>query len=207
MTRHNKINCFRNILVLLFLPVYSFSQGKHVAIRISQDRSFLLENYETNLVLEKKSFKIQVLLENVPGIYAFAAFRDSICCRLSELDSIQDFMNLPMRTMSEPDFNKDKELLVNDDNSCAYWYYDKEITWKGFNKKIYPIDSNRIVAVKSIKQLYYVPEKVEMKLKDVKQPLYLFFVAIQEFDAAGRPSKELTRKKVRIDWIEEDDDD
>src|SRR5688500_9667862 len=191
MISYNKIKLVIKTLLLLFLPVCSFSQVKHVAIRISQDHSILLEKYETNIVMENISFKIQVLLENVPGIYAFAAFSDSICCRLSELDTIQDFMNLPMRTMAEPDFNKDKELLVNDDNSCAYWYYDKEINWKGFNKKIHPIDSNKIVAIKSIKQLYYVPGNVEVKLKDVKQPLYLLFVAVQEFDSDGRPLKEL----------------
>jgi hypothetical protein len=193
-------------LFTICIPFLSGAQQKHVELRIVQDNSILLEKYETAVVLQKKPFKIQVLLENVSGIYAFAAFSDSLCCRLSELDTIQDFINLPNRTMAEADYNKEKELLVNDDNSCAYWYYDRDLTWKGFNKKVYALDANKIVAVKSIKQLYYFPEKKEVKLKDVRQPLYLFFVAINEFDANGRPLKELIRKKVRIDWIDEIDD-
>lgn len=198
----------RNLLLQLFfffmLPLLASGQKKEVTIRIVQDESTLLDRYETSVVLKKKSFKIQVLLDHVGGIYAFASFNDSICCRLSELDSIPDFGSLPDRTMAESDFNKEKELLVNDNNSCAYWYYDNDISWKGFNKKIYKLDNDRVVAIKSVKQLYYVSREKEIKLKDVHQPLYLFFVAVNEFDPAGRPLRELVRKKVRIDWIDED---
>lgn len=191
-------------LFLLLVPVFSYAQKKQVFIRISQDESVLLDNYESNIVLEKKTFKIQVFLDNVAGVYVFAAFSDSICCRLSELDSIAGFMELPDRTMKEPEFNKDKELLVNDDNSCAYWYYDKETAWRGFNKKVVLLDSGRLVAIKTVKQLFYVPDQQEVRLKDINRPLYLLFVAVSEFDVAGRPAKELMRKKVRIEWINED---
>ncbi len=191
-----------SFIIGLYLPLLAFTQNREVSIRIVQDQSFLLDQYDNNVTLEKKAFKIQVLLENVAGIYAFAAFSDSLCCRLTELDSISDFMNLPQRTMPESDYNKEKELLVNDDNSCGYWYHDKEIVSKGFNKKLYVLGENRVVAIKSIKQLYYVPEKKEVKLKDVRQPLYLFFVAVKEFDNAGRPMTELLRRKVRIDWVD-----
>ena len=192
------------LLLLLFVPALLFAQKKQVVIRIGQDESMLLESYESQIVLEKKLFKIQVLLENVSGVYVFASFNDSICCRLSELDPIAGFMDLPDRTMREPEFNKDKELLVNDDSSCAYWYYDKEIAWHGFNKKIIPLDSGRIVAVKTVKQIFYVPAQREMKLKEMNAPLYLLFVAVSEFDSAGKPLKELIRRKVKIDWTEED---
>lgn len=191
------------ILLCLIAPVLLIAQKKQVLIRIVQDEPFLLDQYDSHITLQKKSFKIQVMLENIGGLYAFAAFSDSICCRLSELDSINDFGRLPERTMKEVDFNKEKELLVNDDNSCAYWFYDKEISWKGFNKKVFELDSNRVVAVKSIKQVFYVPEQREIKLKDLKAPLYLFFVAVSDFDPSGKPLKELMRKKLRIDWVDE----
>lgn len=193
-------------LLSLFLlaPMAALSQKKNVIIRIGQDEAVLLDKYENDITLEKKAFKIQVLLENVNGVYVFAAFSDSICCRLSELDTIDGFGELPDRTMREPEFNKEKELLVNDDNSCAYWYYSKETSWHGFNKKIVLLDSGRVVAVKTIKQLYDVPSQRSMKLKEMDAPLYLLFVAVSEFDATGKPLKELVRRKVRINWIEED---
>jgi hypothetical protein len=66
------------------------------------------------------------------------------------------------------------------------------------------LDGNRFVGTKSIKQVYFSSTKKEVKLKDVTAPLYLFFVAVSAFDASGKPLKELMRRKVRIDWIDED---
>ncbi len=200
-----KINRSAIILLLsFFLPALGLAQKKQVSIRIGQDETTLLDQYETEIVLKRKNFKIQVMLENVAGVYVFAAFTDSICCRLSELDSITGFMDLPDRTMKEPEFNKDKEMMVNDDNSCAYWYYDKRTNWHGFNRKVILLDDGRVVAVKTVKQLFYVPEQRVIKVKEINRPLYIFFVAVSEFDASGRPAKELMRKKVKIDWINED---
>ena len=189
--------------IIFFLPVLSYSQKKNISIRILQNESFLLSAYETDVMLERKAFKIQVMLDNVAGVYVFAAFNDSICCRLTEIDSIAGFMDLPDRAMKESEYNKDKELLVNDDNSCSYWFYSKEASWQGFNKKIIPLDNGRLVAVKSVKQLYYVPTQREIKFKEVNQPLYLLFVAVSESDTAGKPVKELMRRKVKIEWMDE----
>ena len=73
-----------------------------------------------------------------------------------------------------------------------------------FNKKIVLLDNGRLVATKSIKQLYIVESKREIKLKDNNLPLYLFFVAIGESDANGKPTKELLRRKIKIDWTNDD---
>ncbi len=201
----NVSNRFTGVLLLfLLVPVLAYSQKRQAVIRIGQEETVLLESFESSIVLKKKTFKIQVLLENIAGVYVFAAFTDSICCQLTELDSIAGFADLPERTMREAEFNKDKELLVNDDNSCAYWFYDKETSWYGFNKKVIQLDSGKVVAIKTVKQLFYVPTQREIKLKDVNTPLFLFFVGVSEFDKAGRPIKELMRRKVKIEWINDD---
>lgn len=192
------------VLLCFLLPAIGQSQQKHVTIRIGQAQTTMLDQFETEIVLQRKAFKIQVLLENVAGVFVFAAFNDSLCCRVTELDSIVGFTDLPRRTMQEPEYNKEKELLVNDDNSCSYWFYDKKKAWNGFNKKVVLLDDGRVVAVKTIKQVYYVPMQRTMKLKEMKTPLYLFFIAVSEFDDSGRPIKELLRKKVKITWIDED---
>lgn len=188
----------------LLIPFLSPAQKKEVTIRISQDESFLLQQYETELLLKKGSFRIQVLLGNTAGVYVFAAFTDSICCRISELDSIAGFGSLPDRTMKEVYFNKEKELLVNDDNSCSYWYYDSDQPEHRFNKKIIFLDSGRVVGTKTVKNLLYVPTQKQIKLKEVNTPLYLLFVAVSEFDSYGKPIRELMRKKVKIDWTNDD---
>lgn len=179
------------------------AQKKQVSIRIVQDESFVLDNYMTEITLKRKSFRIQVLLAGVEGIYTFAGFTDSVCCKLGEKDSIPRFALFPDITMAEPDFNKEKELLVGE-KDCSYWYFDPELNSHRFNKKIVKLDSNRYVGVKTVKQVMYVPGKKEIKIKDLETPLYLFFVAVDEVDTAGRPSKELMRRKVRINWRDED---
>lgn len=202
MTLSNYIKTF--VLLLLIMPTHLYAQQKHVSIRIGQDQTTLLETYENTVVLKKKTFKIQVMLENVGGVYVFAAFTDSICCRLRERDPIAGFMDLPGRAMAEPEYNRDKELMVSDDNSCSYWYYDKKISGHRFNKKIISLDTNKVVGIKTVKQLFYTPVQKEIKLKEIDKPLYLFFVAVSEFDNNGKPIKELMRRKIKIDWANDD---
>lgn len=192
------------ILLLLIAPAWLYSQKKHVSIRIGQDQTTLLDTYENSVVLKKKAFKIQVMLENVGGVYVFAAFTDSICCRLTETDSIAGFIDLPGRAIAEPEYNRDKELMVSDDNSCSYWYYDKNVSGHRFNKKVISLDTNKVVGIKTVKQLFYVPNQQEIRLKEIDRPLYLFFVAVSEFDNSGKPAKELLRRKIKIDWANDD---
>ncbi len=191
--------------LLVSLPMTGSSQKKQITIRITQDeRAYALDKYETVIRLEKEGFKIQVLLSNIAGVYSFAGFTDSICCRVGEMDTIPNFYHLPDITMAEPDFNKEKELLVGE-KDCSYWYYDRTINTHRFNKKVVMLDSNKFVGVKSVKQVYFVPQQKTIKLKDLDTPLWLFFVAVDEFDSAGMPKKELMRRKVKIEWIDDDD--
>lgn len=189
------------LAILFFIPAVAFSQSKNVSIRIQQDESVLLDSFETHVVLQRKPFKIQVLLENAAGVYCYAAFSDSIY-RLAENEAIPDFINLPDKAMAEEQFNKEKELLINP-GGWAYWFYDRTLNWHRFNKKLVVLDSNIVVGAKSIKQFYFVENKKEVKPKDIREPLYLFFVAAAEVDGSQRPLKELMRRKVKIEWVNE----
>ena len=187
---------------LLLMPALAYSQNKQISIHIGQDKSVILDTYESQATFSKKSFKIQVLLENVAGVYCYASFSDSIY-KLGEQDAIPGFADLPGMAMAEEKFNDEKELMISD-NGWSYWFYDPAINWHRFNKKIVLLGNGRLVATKSIKQLYIVNTKKEIKLKDNNSPLYLFFVAIGETDASGKPTKELLRRKIKIDWTNDD---
>lgn len=167
-----------------------------------QDESVLLDDYESSLTLKKKSFKIQVMLERMDGVYCYASFKDSIY-KLSEKDTIPGFIDLPNMAMAEEEFNKEKELLVSNDG-WSYWFYDPKLNWHRFNRKIVLLDGGRIVGSKSIKQIYNVSDTKTVKVKDNNEPLYLFFVAISETTTSGKPAKELLRRKVRIEWTNDD---
>jgi hypothetical protein len=142
------------------------------------------------------------MLENIEGVYCYAAFDDSIY-RLTENMPVPDFAYLPDMAMAEEEFNKEKELIVNPEG-WSYWFYDSKLNWHRFNKKIILLDSNRVVGIKSVKQFYSLPDQKDIKPKDIHKPLYLFFVAVAEENDKHKSARELMRRKVRIDWINED---
>lgn len=188
--------------MLLLLPAFAYSQNKQLTIRIGQDKSVVLDEYESQVTFNKKNFKIQVLLHNISGVYCYASLSDSIY-KLASNDSIPGFEDLPGMTMAEEKFNDEKELMISN-KGWSYWFYDPSLDWHRFNKKIVLLVDGRLVATKSIKQLYLVDQKKEIKLKDNNSPLYLFFVAIAETDSTGKPIKELLRRKIKIDWTNDD---
>jgi len=184
-----------------FLPVYS--QSKAVSIRIVQgDSVYIPQSARSSVVLQKKSFRIQVLLQNINGVYAFASMRDSVYNTLDE-SPVPGFADIPSMIITEEKFNVEKELMVSNEGWC-YWFYDPRLSWHGFNKKIIMLDSGRVVGIKTVKELHFMPSGKTTKLKDNNEPLYLFFVAVDQLDANGKPSRELLRRRIRIDWIDED---
>ncbi len=189
--------------LLLYIPCIGFAQKKDVTIRIVQEETVVTTGTDQgSIILEKKSFKIQVLLQNTKGVYAFASMNDSLY-KLADTAPVPGFASLPEMTMAEAEYNKEKELIINNEG-WTYWFYDPELTWHRFNKKITQLDSGRVVGSKSIKQLYFLPGRHTLKLKENNEPLYLFFVAVDEEDGSGKPLKELLRRKIKIEWREEE---
>ena len=188
---------------LTLVMLTALSQAKFVGIRIVQgDSIYLPQSAQASVVLQKKGFKIQVLLQNIKGVYAFASMRDSVY-NTEDASPVPGFGDIPGMIITEEKFNVEKELMVSNEGWC-FWFYDPLLSWHGFNKKIIMLDSGRVVGVKSIKELRFMPSGRSVKLKDNNEPLYLFFVAVDQVDANGKPSRELLRRRIRIDWIDED---
>lgn len=179
------------------------AQKKDVTVRIVQDDNVVVSETENgSLSLQKKSFKIQVLLQNIRGVYAFASLNDTLF-RLTDTDPIPGFASLPEKVFVEDPYNKEKELMVSPER-WSYWFYDPGVALHPFNRKIIVLDSGRVVGSKTIKQLYILPGRLTIKLKENNEPLYLLFVAVDGEDDKGRPLKELLRRKIKIEWREED---
>ncbi|MGQ0740620.1 MAG: hypothetical protein ACT4OJ_16345 [Bacteroidota bacterium] len=184
-----------------FFPLQA--QQKQVLIRVVQDESSMLGDFQTNILLERKPFKFQILLKNVEGVYVFASISDSVY-RFTETSVIQDFPYLKLLELRDEDvYNSNKELNISE-TGWSYWFYKPEPEKHAYNRKVTTLDSGRIVCTKAIKQLNNLSETKIIRLRDVKTPLYLFFVAVAEYDASGKPVKELLRRKIRIEWMDED---
>ena len=192
------------ILLLGCLPLHLHAQLKqNVIIRVIQDESnTVLGDFETTISLKKRMFKFQVMLENVKGVYVFASIRDSIY-RFTETSPIRDFVYLPLLELKEDEFNQNKELNISE-AGWSYWFYDTAADWHPFNHKIVGLGEGRVACSKYIKQFFDVADRQVIKIRDIHQPLYLFFVVVAEYDQNGTPVRELLRRKVRIDWTDEE---
>ena len=200
------MNPIRNSFLLLVyffsIPLLSTGQKKDVTIRIVQEENvYTPDNRPTAVTLQKKSFKIQVLLQHIKGVYLFASLNDSLYS-LPDQTPVPGFASLPEMTMAEEEHNKEKELLVND-AGWSYWFFDPAQASHRFNKKIIQLDSGRVVGTKTVKQLVFFPSRETKKLKENDAPLYLFFLVVEDAPN-GRPGKELLRRKIKIEWREED---
>jgi hypothetical protein len=195
----------RRIAFFLYMVLFSTvlcAQQKQVMIRVIQSESTMLGDFQTNLLLERKPFKFQVMLRGVEGVYVFASIRDSVY-RFTETSVIRDFSYLKLLELRDEDkFNTNRELNISE-TGWSYWFYKPDSTEHPFNRKVTRLDSGRVICTKVIKQLYNVGEGKVVKLRDVNTPLYLFIVAVSEYDENGQPKGELIRRKLKIEW--EDD--
>jgi hypothetical protein len=203
MNRRLLHTIFITALVNFCTIIPASAQKQDVVIRVSQDESSaILSEFQTSLQLKKKAFKFIVMLENTKGVYVFASIRDSIY-RFTETSPIRDFVYLPLLELREDEYNQNKELNISEDG-WSYWFYDTSIAWHPFHHKIVGLGNGRVACTKVIKQFYDVADRSIIKIRDINQPLYLFFVAVAEYDANGNPSKELLRRKIKIEWSNED---
>lgn len=200
---NTKTSFWRFFFLLLLVPSICFSQEKSIGIRFLQDVPTSLGDFETHLLLRKKGFRIQVALENIKGVYVFASLKDSVY-RFNETDSIRDFIYLPMLELKEDRYNSERELNVSE-TGWSYWFYDPNGEHT-FNTKVWKLYGDKTVATRFIKQLFDVNDGRVIDMKDIKETLYMFFIAVGEYDKNGKPLKELLRKKVKIEWREDDDD-
>jgi hypothetical protein len=188
--------------LLVLAPVISFAQQKDVAIRVVQDESFTITEFQTNLTLKKKGFKIKILLDKVDGVYVFASVRDSVY-RFTETSPIRDFSYLKLLELRDEDkFNTNKELSLSE-TGWSYWFYNDSTEWHPFSRSIVTLDYGRFVCTKSVKQLYDVAAGNVIKLRNLNTPLYLFFIAVKDYDQNGKPLTELLRRKIKIDWTDD----
>jgi hypothetical protein len=196
----------KKLALLLLFAAFStsvFAQEREAVIRILQDQAIFLNDFQTTVKLKKKQFRFQVALRNCDGVYVFASISDSVY-RFTEFSPIQDFSYLKLLQLRDEDiFNTNKELNYSE-TGWSYWFYNPQAEWYPFNRKVTYIDTNEALCTKVIRQLYDVDERKVIRLKDVNTPLYLFFIAVAEYDVNGKPIRELMRKKLKIEWDDED---
>ena len=181
-------------ILILFMSLVGLESEKY-QVEILQDGKIvpLVHNVAS---LEKKEFQIRITLNDHDGVFMSSSFnRDYFDLR--DEQEIKDYRWLNSKTRVEKNFNKDKELAIDDEN-VSYLFYDKNMDWHRFDKDLV-INGNKVIGTKTIKKVLVESSNQEIPLKKIGKNIYLFFVATEEWKGDKGP-KELGRTKIELRW-------
>ena len=127
--------------------------------------------------LKKESFAIETTLYKLDGVFVNSS-DDSIVYQGALQRKLPDFQTIGWKVSVESEFNKDQELLIQDQESYCYWFYDpKEYDWHRFDSVIVRKGST-IIGTKTVRQFYSLEQGKNLSLLEVPKKLYLTFFSI-----------------------------
>ena len=127
--------------------------------------------------LKKEAFAIETTLNKLDGVFVNSSY-DSIVYQGALQRKLPDFQTIGWKVSVETEFNKDQELLIQDQESYCYWFYDpKEYDWHRFDSVIVRKGST-IIGTKTVRQFYSLEQGKNFTLMEVPKKLYLTFFSI-----------------------------
>ena len=127
--------------------------------------------------LKKEAFAIETTLNKLDGVFVNSS-DDSIVYQGALQRNLPDFQTIGWKVSVETEFNKDQELLIQDQESYCYWFYDpKEYDWHRFDSVIVR-KGNSIIGTKTVRQFYNLEQGKNLSLLEVPKKLYLTFFSI-----------------------------
>lgn len=127
--------------------------------------------------LKKEAFAIETTLNKLDGVFVNCS-DDTIVYQGALQRNLPDFQTVGWKVSVETEFNKDQELLIQDQESYCYWFYDpKEYDWHRFDSVIVRKGST-IIGTKTVRQFYSLEQGKNFTLMEVPKKLYLTFFSI-----------------------------
>jgi hypothetical protein len=163
--------------LLIFYIIFTFEvYAQTFAIEFTQDgQDIKVENGAVHL--RKEPFVIHTTLNKLDGVFVNSSY-DSIVYHGALQRNLPDFQTIGWKVSVETEFNKDQELLIQDQESYCYWFYDpKEYDWHRFDSVIVRKGSS-IIGTKTVRQFYSLEQDKNLTLKEVPKKLYLTFFSI-----------------------------
>jgi hypothetical protein len=163
--------------LLIFYIIFTFKvDAQTFAIEFTQGGQALkVENGAVHL--RKEAFAIETTLSKLDGVFVNSSY-DSIVYQGALQRNIPDFQTIGWKVSVETEFNKDQELLIQDQESYCYWFYDpKDYDWHRFDSVIVRKGST-IIGTKTVRQFYSLEQDKNLTLMEVPKKLYLTFFSI-----------------------------
>lgn len=186
------------IPLLLFLLFACATYSQQAGLKFIQNGATVTP-VNGAIELKRQPFSIEVTLDlnDIDGVYLYADFTDAIY-KLGDKDPLPDLQDIPYKVIPEVNFAVQHQIVISNDN-WAFWYYDKNKNEHRFEKDVKMVNDHTVTGTKIIEQFYYPTSEKVVKVTDVTQPLYLFFLVTNPFNKRGLV-KEYSRQKVKINW-------
>jgi hypothetical protein len=163
--------------ILCFLLLNTvLAQGFHIAFK--QQDKIIRPDSLGRVYLKKETFAIETTLNKLDGVFLNCAF-DSVVYNGALRRNLPNFQTIGWKVSVETEFNKDQELLIQDQDSYCYWFFDpKEYDWHRFDSVIVR-KGNSIIGTKTIRQFYAIEQGKNLSLTEASKKLYLTFFSIK----------------------------
>jgi len=181
------IICFVALLVTGTIT----AQTEQVSLKIIQDGKTYLPD-KNEIQLQRKPFVIEVTLQNTPGVFVKADFKDNMY-QLKDNEPVPDLKKLFSETMTEENNNKDKEIAISTEG-WSNWSYQPDEKWSSFDKEVKIVNGHTVTGSRTVQQ-FYTDDRQTIKVEEIKTPLYLFFLT-----TTNDMKSELNRQKIKISW-------
>lgn len=167
----------RTFLLILCFSLFNTVEAQGFEITFKQRDQIVRPDSLGRVYLKKDTFLIMTALDKLDGVFVNSSF-DSVVYQGALQRNIPDFQTIGWKVSVETEFNKDQELLIQDQESYCYWFYDpKEYDWHRFDSVIVRKGST-IIGTKTVRQFYSLDQGKNISLMEIPKKLYLTFFSI-----------------------------
>jgi len=167
----------RTSLLILCFSLFNTVAAQGFEITFKQRDQIIRPDSLGKVYLKKDTFLIITALDKLDGVFVNSSF-DSVVYQGALKRNLPDFQTIGWKVSVETEFNKDQELLIQDQESYCYWFYDpKEYDWHRFDSVIVRKGSD-IIGTKTVRQFYSLEQGKNLTLMEVPKKLYLTFFSI-----------------------------
>lgn len=167
----------RTFLLILCFSLFNTVEAQGFEITFKQRNQIVRPDSLGRVYLKKDTFLIMTALDKLDGVFLNSSF-DSVVYQGALKRNLPDFQTIGWKVSVETEFNKDQELLIQDQESYCYWFYDpKEYDWHRFDSVIVRKGST-IIGTKTVRQFYSLDQGKNLTLMEVPKKLYLTFFSI-----------------------------
>lgn len=189
----------KTTISLLFFALFAstaFSQAK-VSLKIVQNGAAVTPvngEYE----LKKAPFAVEFTFDvnTVDGVFVNADFTDAVY-KTGDKTSLPDLQDIPFKIVKEENFNTSKQIAASSD--WSFWFYNKATNEYRFDRDIKTVDANTVTATRTIEQVYFPVKEKALKIAELSEPMYLFFLVTNPYNQRG-VVREMYRQKMKLNF-------